>query len=72
MVPFGLNQAMIEEKSRAILATLVGAIAVAKSIPNEVEIRRILTIAQNQVLTILGVAELAVGSSFFEVKEQPQ
>ena len=71
-VPFGLNQAMIEEKSRAILATLVGAIAVAKSIQNEAEIRRILTIAQNQVLTILGVAELAMGSSFFGVEEQPQ
>ena len=55
---FGLNQAMIEEKSRAILATLVGAIAIAKSIQSEEEIRRILIIAQNQVLTILGVAEL--------------
>jgi len=55
---FGLNQAMIEEKSRAILATLVGAIAIAKSIQSEEEIRRILIVAQNQVLTILGVAEL--------------
>lgn len=60
-VPFVATQAKITEKSRAILAALVGAVAIAKSIQSEEEIRRVLSAAQNQILTILGVGELAEG-----------
>ena len=57
-VPFVSNQKTITEKSRAILAALVGAVAIAKSIQNDNEIHRVLTAAQNQILSILGVYEL--------------
>ncbi len=57
-VPFVANQKTITEKSRAILAALVGAVAIAKSIQNDNEIHRVLTAAQNQILSILGVYEL--------------
>lgn len=60
-VPFVANQSTVTEKSRAILAAVVGAVAIAKSIQSEEEIRRVLTAAQNQVLTILGVKELSAG-----------
>lgn len=55
---FAVNQATASEKSRAILASLVGAVAIAKSIQSEEERSRILSAAQNQILTILGVGEL--------------
>lgn len=55
---FAVNQKMIEEKSRAILASLVGAVAIAKSIQSEEERQRILNAAQNQILSLLGVGEL--------------
>lgn len=60
-VPFVATKAKITEKSRAILAALVGAVAIARSIQSEEEIRRVLSAAQNQILTILGVGELAEG-----------
>lgn len=53
------NQAAIADKSRAILASLVGAVAIAKSIQSEEERRQILSAAQDQILTMLGVAELS-------------
>lgn len=53
------NQAAIADKSRAILASLVGAVAIAKSIQSEEERRQILSAAQNQILNMLGVAELS-------------
>ena len=49
---------VIAEKSRSILATMVGAVLIAKSITDEEEINRLLTAAQNQVLRSLGVSEL--------------
>lgn len=58
-VPCVLNQAVVTEKSRAILAAVVGAVAIARSIQSEEEINRVLNAAQNQILTILGVGELA-------------
>lgn len=58
---FAVNQATIAEKSRTILASLVGAVAIAKSIQSEEERRRILCAAQNQILIILGVGELTSG-----------
>jgi TetR/AcrR family transcriptional repressor of nem operon len=48
----------IAEKARSILATMVGAVLIAKSITDEEEINRLLTAAQNQVLHSLGVSEL--------------
>jgi TetR/AcrR family transcriptional repressor of nem operon len=48
----------IAEKSRSILATMVGAVLISKSITDEEEINRLLTAAQNQVLRSLGVSEL--------------
>jgi TetR/AcrR family transcriptional repressor of nem operon len=48
----------IAEKARSILATMVGAVLIAKSITDEEEINRLLTAAQNQVLRSLGVSEL--------------
>ena len=47
----------ISEKARAILTTLVGAVAIAKSIPHEDEQRNLLATAQRQILAILGVNE---------------
>lgn len=59
-VSFATSQITIAEKSRAMLAALVGAVAIAKSIQSEEERQRILTAAQNQILTMLGVSELTV------------
>ncbi|MCP4410585.1 MAG: TetR/AcrR family transcriptional regulator [Gammaproteobacteria bacterium] len=59
-VSFAASQITITEKSRAMLAALVGAVAIAKSIQSEEERQRILTAAQNQILTMLGVSELTV------------
>lgn len=47
----------IGEKSRAILASLVGAVVVAKSISDKDEQRKILEAAQKQILSMLGVKE---------------
>ena len=55
---FACNSQLINERSRAILASLVGAVAIAKSIQSEEERRNILNAAQNQILTMLGVSEL--------------
>ena len=54
------TQTSVAEKSRAMLAVLVGAVAIAKSIQSEDERQLILTAAQNQILTMLGVSELSV------------
>lgn len=51
------NQSAIAAKSRAILASLVGAVAIAKSIQSEDERRQILSAAQDQILDMLGVVE---------------
>ena len=58
-IAFSANEETIAENSRAILASLVGAVAIAKSIQSEDERQRILSAAQNQILTMLGVAELS-------------
>ena len=49
------NRDSIEEKSRAILALLIGAVVVAKTITQEDEQRGILESAQKQILHLLGV-----------------
>ncbi|PMR71400.1 TetR/AcrR family transcriptional regulator [Halomonas heilongjiangensis] len=56
-LPFEPDRKVIAEKSRAILASLVGAVAIAKSLPEEEERRNILEAAQRQILLMLGVKE---------------
>ena len=56
------NKAVIAAKARAILASLVGAVAIAKSIQSEQERREILLAAQDQILAMLGAPELSAGS----------
>ncbi|MCB1647741.1 MAG: hypothetical protein KDI36_19930, partial [Pseudomonadales bacterium] len=53
-------QGDISDKARAILAALVGAVAIARSIDDQEEQRRILSIAQNQILDMIGATESAV------------
>lgn len=47
----------VEEKCRAILATLVGAISLARNIPSEEERIQIIRAAQKQILNMLGLKE---------------
>lgn len=56
-LPFSADSDTVAEKSRAILAALVGAVAIAKSIPHEEEQQNILLTAQKQIFAILGVSE---------------
>jgi hypothetical protein len=56
-LPFSPDPEQVAEKSRAILASLVGAVALARSISHEEEQRNILNAAQKQILSILGVSE---------------
>jgi len=59
-LPFAPSRTVVREKSRAILAAMIGAIAISRSIQSEEEIRRVLVAAQNQILSLLGVGELSV------------
>ncbi|WP_027947806.1 TetR/AcrR family transcriptional regulator [Litchfieldella anticariensis] len=56
-LPIEPDREVIAEKSRAILASLVGAVAIAKSLPDEKERQQILKAAQRQILQMLGVGE---------------
>lgn len=53
----------IADRSRAILASLVGAVVVAKSISDKEEQRKILEAAQKQILNMLGVKEFELSTS---------
>ncbi|WP_115720484.1 TetR/AcrR family transcriptional regulator [Gallaecimonas mangrovi] len=53
--------AHIRDKARAILASLVGAVTMARVISDPEEQRRILQAAQQQILALLGVTEDVVG-----------
>lgn len=55
-LPFSPDREVVAEKSRAIIAAIVGAVAIARSIPAGEEQRRILDSAQRQVFAILGIA----------------
>ncbi|MCP3686912.1 MAG: TetR/AcrR family transcriptional regulator [Gammaproteobacteria bacterium] len=59
-LPAVQNHCSISEKARAIMASLVGAIAIARSIQSEEERRYILNAAQNQILQSLGAGRLAI------------
>jgi AcrR family transcriptional regulator len=56
-LPFSADSETVSEKSRAILAALVGAVAIARSLPHEEEQKNILLTAQKQIFTILGVSD---------------
>lgn len=56
-LPFEADREIILDKSRAILASLVGAVAVAKNLSREEERRLILESTQKQILNMLGVKE---------------
>jgi len=53
--PLQICETTIPEKSRAILACMVGALAIAKTINLEREREAILVAAQNQIFVILGL-----------------
>jgi len=55
LLPYEANREIIEEKARAILSLLVGAVVVAKSLSREEERRNILEAAQQQILHMLGI-----------------
>ncbi|MDN3556869.1 TetR/AcrR family transcriptional regulator [Halomonas maura] len=56
-LPFEPDREVIAEKSRAILASLVGAVAIAKSLPEEKERQHVLNATQRHILRMLGVEE---------------
>jgi AcrR family transcriptional regulator len=56
-LPFSADSETVSEKSRAILAALVGAVAIARSLPHEEEQKNILLTAQKQIFSILGVSD---------------
>lgn len=56
-LPLDADREIIADKSRAILASLVGAVAVAKNLSREEERRLILESTQKQILNMLGVKE---------------
>lgn len=59
-IPRITDRATVRERARAILAALVGAVAIARSIQSEEERRNVLITAQNQILALLGVENSAV------------
>ena len=61
-VPFEPDRETISEKARVILASLVGAVVIAKSLPHEEERRSILEATQKQILIMLGVNESELDS----------
>ncbi len=56
-LPYTPDREMVKEKARAIIASMVGAVAIAKSISDENEQQQILLAAQKQILAILGIRE---------------
>lgn len=56
-LPFEPDRKVIADKSRAILASLVGAVALAKSLPGGHESHHILSVAQRNILQMLGVED---------------
>jgi TetR/AcrR family transcriptional repressor of nem operon len=61
--PLRLKPEQARDKSRAILASKIGAIAIAKSITVEKEREHILKAAQNQIFSMLGLAETDIKKS---------
>ena len=61
--PLKLKPEQARDKSRAILASMIGAIAVAKSITVEQERAAILKATQNQIFGMLGLDETRIKRS---------
>ena len=59
-LPFPCDKNVIAEKSRSILASLVGAVALARSLSSEKEKALILSAAQSNILVLLGFNESEV------------
>ncbi|MGO1344674.1 MAG: hypothetical protein ACTHUO_09960, partial [Chromohalobacter japonicus] len=59
----------IADKSRVILASLVGAVALAKSLPGEQERQHILEAAQRNILQMLGVDQDELDSMLGDVSQ---
>lgn len=59
-LPIDPDRKVIADKSRAILASLIGAVAIAKSLPIGQERHHILNVAQRNILQMLGVKESEV------------
>ena len=57
-LPSKYSRETVAEKSRSILASMVGAVVVAKSLSDEAERERVMEATQNQILDMLGVGEL--------------
>jgi len=68
-IPLEADREMIAEKSRAILASLVGAVAVAKNLSREEERRQILEATQKQILNMLGVKGVDLAADGIDEKE---
>ncbi|MDR5907585.1 TetR/AcrR family transcriptional regulator [Franzmannia qiaohouensis] len=56
-LPFEPDREVVADKARVILASLVGAVAIAKSLPGEQERQNLLNAAQRNILQMLGVDE---------------
>ncbi|MGO2579267.1 MAG: TetR/AcrR family transcriptional regulator, partial [Halomonas sp.] len=56
-LPFANDRNVIADKARVILASLIGAVAIAKSLPGEAESKQVLTATQRQILLMMGVSE---------------
>jgi len=56
-LPYKNDREAVADKARAILAALVGAVALARSLPSSEEQQSILLAAQRQIFTMLGVSE---------------
>jgi TetR/AcrR family transcriptional repressor of nem operon len=56
-LPFATDKEVVAEKSRTILASLVGAVVIARSLPREEEQSQILVAAQKQIISMLGADE---------------
>lgn len=54
-LPLDSDRELIAEKARVILSLVVGAVVIAKTIPQPEEQKQILNAAQSQVLNLLGV-----------------
>ncbi|WP_447527880.1 TetR/AcrR family transcriptional regulator [Vreelandella sp. TE19] len=56
-LPLADDRQAIADKSRVILAALVGAVAIAKSLPGEAERKQVLIATQRYILQMLGVSD---------------
>jgi len=68
-LPFEPDRDVIADKSRVILSSLVGAVAIAKSLPDDQERQHILEAAQRNILQMLGVDESELENMLGEARQ---